>query len=81
MLRMKTPSRIGILGLFFLLLINFQKISLPVQRYLNNVPNDVSSKMAEQSKAEIVSELKAIKNRIERLEKLNGVSGTNGFKV
>lgn len=81
MLKMKTPSRIVILCLFFLLLINFQKISLPAQRHLNSVSSDISSKMAERSKAEIVSELKAIKKRIERFEELNGVSGTNGFKV
>lgn len=81
MFKMKTPSRIGILWLFFLVLVNFQKISLPVQRYLNNVSNDVSSKMAKRSKAEIVSELKAIKKRIESFEKLHGVSGTSGFKV
>ncbi|MGE5606613.1 MAG: hypothetical protein ACM3YE_13100 [Bacteroidota bacterium] len=78
---LKTGFRIGIVGLFLSLIVSFYQILLPNQLYLNNVSNDVSAKMRDRSKAEIVSELKAIKKRIERFEKINGLSGTNGFKV
>jgi len=78
---LKTGSRIGILALLFLVAVSFYQRSLPIQRHLNNVANAVSVKMPGQSKAEIVSELKAIKERIEHFEEINGLSGTNGYKV
>lgn len=78
---LKTGSRIGIFGLFFLLMVSLYQILLPTQLHLKGVSKTVSSKMSELSKAEIVNELKTIKMRIEHFENTNGISGTNGFKV
>jgi hypothetical protein len=77
---LKRESRIGVFLLLLLLSVSFYKI-LPIQRHLNSISNAVSSEMAQRSKAEIVRELKAVKERIERFEKVKGISGASGFKV
>ncbi len=81
MLKRKVRFQIGIFSLFFLLSVSFYTVALPTQRHWNEASNIVSSKMLEQSKAEIVSGLKAIIEQIERFERFNGLSGTSGFKV
>ncbi len=77
---LKTGSRIGIFTLIFLLALSFNKI-LPAQSRSGSVSNEVSSKMPQRSKAEIIKELKAIKKRIEDFEENNGRSGVKGFKI
>ncbi len=81
MLEKKTGFWFGIFWLMLLLSVSFYKISFPTQRHSNEVSNKLSSKMSERSKAEIVSELNTTKERIEQFEKVNGLSGINGFKI
>lgn len=77
----KTESWIAIVLLLFLTTCSVFKILLPDQTHLNKAPSKALLNMPVRSKAEIVSELKDIKEQIGQLEEIYGQSGTTGFKV
>lgn len=81
MLEWKSRSLLGIILLIFSLIYSIPKISLPDQVLSNKVSGEVLTNMPTRSKAEIVNELKTIKEKIRRLEEVNGQTGAAGYKV
>lgn len=78
---MANKTRLWLIVIVLILIYNIFEILIPVKTYSNISPTKDSIDLPVYSKAEIVKELKRIKEQIEQVEEVNGQSDAVGFKV